>query len=523
MTLFELGSETVVIILLLIASIVAIVVRYVRVPYTVALVLVGLAVGVLQVLEPIELTPHVILVIFLPALLFEAALHLDFEQLRDDVPTIFILAVPGVLISSFLIGGILYLGARALGYALPLSASILFGVLISATDPVAVLALFRQLGVPRRLQYVVEGESLFNDATAIVLYSIVVGAIVSGEFHPTEGVIEFLRVSLGGVALGGIIGYLLAQVMRRLDDYLIEVTLTTILAYGAFLVAEQLHVSGVMAVVIAGMLIGNYGIAVSMSPTTHIVLTQIWEYIGFIANSLIFLLIGLGVDLLELVNNLTLVILAIGVTLIARATVIYGLGILIHRVLSPLPMRWRHVLFWGGLRGAIALALALSLPMTLPQRSLLQGMTFGVVLFTLVIQGLSMASLLKRLRLQTPAQDEVEYERRWGQLYALEAAWRHVERLHRDNLISDAVWRTLKDAYTAAGQHLNEELQQLLERHPKLQARELQQARLEALRAERSALNDLLHRGLISEEIYRQLSSDVDRRIADLSEDATSS
>jgi len=519
MSLFELGSETVIITLLLIASVVGIAVRYVRVPYTVALVLVGLAVGVLRVLQPIELTPHVILVIFLPALLFEASLQLDFEQLRNDLPTILTLAIPGVLISSFFIGGILYLGARALRYTLPLSDGILFGVLISATDPVAVLALFRRLGVPRRLQYVVEGESLFNDATAIVLYNIVAAAIVSGEFHLTNGVVQFLRVSLGGVALGGVIGYLLAQVMRRLDDYLIEVTLTTILAYGAFLTAEQLHVSGVIAVVIAGILIGNYGIAVSMSPTTHIVLTQIWEYIGFVANSLIFLLIGLGVNISELVNNLTLITLAIGATLAARAMVIYGLGILIHRILGPLPIRWRHVLFWGGLRGAIALALALSLPIALPQRSLLQGMTFGVVLFTLVVQGLSMTGLLRRLRLQKLSEGQAEYERKWGQLYALEVAWRHLEQLHHDNIISDPVWRTLDHTYTLAGHRLNQELQELLEQNPELQARELEQAQREALRAERSALNDLLRRGLISEEVYRQLISDVDRRMANLKEE----
>ncbi len=516
----EFGSETIVITLLLIASMVAIAVRYVRIPYTVALVLVGLGVGVLRVLQPIVLTPHVILVIFLPALLFEASLRLDFTQLREDLPTILTLAVPGVLISGFLIGGSLYMGARALRYSLPLSDSVLFGVLISATDPVAVLALFRKLGVPRRLQYIVEGESLFNDATAVVLYNIAVATIVSGRFHFAAGVVQFLRVSLGGAALGGIVGYLLAQLMRRLDDYLIEVTLTTILAYGVFLAAEQLHVSGVIAVVIAGILMGNYGIAVSMSPTTHIVLSQIWEYIGFIANSLIFLLIGLGVNLAQMVSNLTLIGLAIVVTLAARATVVYGLGVLIHRGLNPLPLRWRHVLFWGGLRGAIALALALSLPAATPQRALLQSMTFGVVLFTLVIQGLSMAGLLKRLRLQTLDEGQMEYERTWGQLYALEAAWRHLERLHRDNVISDPVWRTLDHTYTRAGHHLNQELQALLTQHPELQARELQQAQWEALRAERSALNDLWRRGLISEEVYRQLVNDVDRRMANLQEKA---
>ena len=529
MNQFELGTANTIISLLLIASLVAIAVRYIRVPYTVALVLVGLAVGVLPVLpSPVELPESINLLVFLPALLFEASLRLDFQHLRHDIRTILTLAVPGVLLSSFLIGAILYLGAWVLGYELSPGPAILFGVLISATDPVAVIALFRPLGVPRRLAYIVEGESLFNDAVAVVIFGIVLEVVLSASGDLAQeislrqelikGVIQFLRVSAGGVALGALVGYLVAQAMQRLDDYLIEVTLTTILAYGTFLVAEQLDVSGVIAVVIAGLLMGNYGISMSMSPTTRIVLMQIWEYIGFLANSLIFLLIGLGVKVANMVQNLALIAVAIVAVLVARAIVIYAFGVFINRYLNPLPMRWRHVLFWGGLRGAIALALALSLSSNVPQHDNLQAITFGVVLFTLVIQGLSMAPLLRWLRLGELREEELEYERKWGQLYALEAAWRRLEQLHRDSVISDPVWNELNHAYTTTGQRLNQEIRELVEQHQEVQRRELEQAQREALRAERSALNELVRRGQISEEVYRQLVSDVDRRMASLEE-----
>ena len=238
--------ETLIIVLVLVATLVAIAVRRIRLPYTVALVLVGLFITIWHPLA-IELTPELILSLFVPPLIFEAAFHLDFGLLRDNLMPILVLAVPGVLLTTLLVGGMV-----AAGTGLPLATAAVFGALIAATDPVAVVALFRALGVPGRLAVAVEGESLFNDGTAIVVFKIALAAALSGVFEPMAGLFDFLRIALGGMVIGLALGWLAAQLIARIDDSLIETTLTTLLAYGAYVVAEQFHVSGVLAVVAAG-------------------------------------------------------------------------------------------------------------------------------------------------------------------------------------------------------------------------------------------------------------------------------
>ncbi|MFQ6058388.1 MAG: Na+/H+ antiporter [Anaerolineae bacterium] len=509
-----LADETVVIFLLLVVSLVAILVRWVRLPYTIALVLFGLLIGVLGAFPQVELTPHLILVTFLPALLFEASFHLDFESLWENFSTIATLAIPGVLLSTLIIGGILHL---AIG--LPLAVTLLFGALISATDPVAVLAIFGELGAPRRLSCIMEGESLFNDGTSIVLFNIILAIVLTGQFEPGESVWRFVRVAFGGAALGIAAGYLFSLLIQRIDDYLIEITLTTILAYGVYLMAEQVHISGVIAVVTAGIVLGNYGASIGMSPTTKIVLAQFWEYLAFIANSLVFLLIGLQINLPRLLQYAHPVLWGIGAVLVARVTVVYLTSLPIHRLFRPLPLAWRHILVWGGLRGAIALALALGLPPELgPWRELLRVTAFGVVFFTLVGQGTTMRPLLRRLGLMERHEKAAEYEIRWGKLYAMQAAWRRLQRMNEDGLLSDPIWRELNNEYRLLGQQLSEGIHQLYQEHEELEQQELLEARREALRAERGALQDLLRRGIISEEVYRKLAGDVDRRLDALEE-----
>jgi CPA1 family monovalent cation:H+ antiporter len=510
-----LAVETLVILLLLIVSVVAIVARRIRVPYTVALVLVGLFITTREPDIAIEVTDELILALFVPPLIFEAAFHLEFNQLRDNLVPILILAVPGVVLSTFIVAGIVSFGVNLIfGIGLTFSVAAVFGALISATDPVAVVAFFRVLGVPRRLAVAVEGESLFNDGTAIVVYTIALGAAMAGSFNVAEGVVDFLRVAFGGLGIGLALGWVVSGLITRIDDYLIEITLTTVLAFGAYLIAERVHVSGVLAVVAAGIICGNMGTR-GMSPTTKIVLFNFWEYIAFLATSLVFILIGTKIGTPLLIRFIGPILVAVVAVLVARAIVVYGLlwlprlgGREFH-----VPLAWRHVLFWGGLRGAIGLALALSLPVALDQRQLLLVMTFGVVLFTLLIQGTTIEFVIKRLRLGEKPEHIVAREMRMGELYAAQAGLSRLSDLHDDGLLTGYVWAGLRDEYYDNRKRLTDEMAELFVQNPELEREILLQARREALRAERGALSQALRQGLISEHVYQELATDVDRRL----------
>ncbi|MGD1993778.1 MAG: Na+/H+ antiporter [Anaerolineae bacterium] len=504
-----LQTEILIVSLMLVATLVAIVARRIRLPYTVSLVLVGFFLSIQSPVD-VDVTPEIILALFVPPLLFEAAFHLDFRLLRENLVPILMLAVPGVVVATLLVGGVV-----ALGTGLGLGVTAIFGALIAATDPVAVVALFRALGVPRRLAVAVEGESLFNDGTAIVVFQIALAATLSGVFNPLGGVLDFLRVSVGGLAVGLALGWVTAQLISRIDDRLIVTALTTLLAYGAYLAGEQIHVSGVLAVVAAGLVSGNVGLA-GASPTTKIMLFNLWDFLAFLANSLVFLLIGLTVDLPLLGDHLVSIGIAVVAVLLSRAAVVYGLSLLGHlkRGSEPhLPLSWRHVLFWGGLRGAISLALALSLPTELAQRDTLLAMTFGVVLFSLLAQGTSIRALLRRLGLTQPSEHRTAQEMRVGRLFAAEAGLEQLERLYRDGLLTDEMWAGLRADYRQSQEQLVEEMNQLFAEHAELEREMLITARREALRAERSALADALRRGLISEHTYEELYTEVDRRL----------
>ena len=380
-----LSTETLIIELLLIVSVVAIVVRRLRIPYTVALVVVGFLLTFQSTIK-LELTPELILALFIPPLVFEAAFHLNLTELRRNLPAIVLLAVPGVILTTFIVGGILVLGPK-----LSLSLALVFGALISATDPVAVVALFRTLGVPKRLSVLIEGESLFNDGTAIVIFKVMLAIAITNQFDPFKGLVEFVIISVGGIMVGLVLGWLVAQVISRVDNYLIETTLTTVVAFGSYLVAEKLGMSGILAVLVAGLVNGNIS-PQGMSPTSRIVIFNFWEYVAFLANSLIFLLIGLSVNINALLAAWQPILWAILGVFIARAIVVYGLSWIVNRVSEPIPLTWQHILNWGDLRGAVSLALVLSLPLPLgPERELLRVMAFGVVLFTLLVQSTTMA------------------------------------------------------------------------------------------------------------------------------------
>jgi CPA1 family monovalent cation:H+ antiporter len=512
-----LRTEALVIQLLLIASLVAIVVRRLRVPYTVALVVVGLLITYQETVR-VPFGPGLILAVLVPALVFEGAFHIQLGQLRANLLPILLLAVPGVFLTTLIVGAIV-----ACVLQLPWSTGFLFGALISATDPVSVVALFRTLRVPRQLETIIEGESLANDGTAIVVFQLMLAVALPavGGASPAgatldllAAVLDFIRLSAGGLALGLGLGWLTAQVIARLDDYLIETTLTVALAFGAYVLAERAHVSGVLAVVGAGLVNGNIS-PKGMSPTTQVVLFNFWHCLAFIANSLVFLLIGLKVNLPQIGESLGPIAVALLAVLISRGVVVYGLGWLLKRCGRSLPRGYEHVLFWGGLRGAISLALVLSLPPAFAGRDLLGVMALGVVLFLILGQGTTMHWLLGWLGLAVRDQARLEHQRVLGRLLAVRAARRRLQQLRREASVSEATWEQERTELDKQIRKHLEALQTFLLAQPALRTQLLDDARRETLRAQQALLGSLLHEGTIGEEVHNQLMREIDRRAED--------
>jgi len=492
--------EVLVLELLLIVSLVAIGVRRFRIPYTVALVLVGAALSLRSGLD-VHLTPDLLLTLLLPPLVFEAAFHINVEAVRRNLSTLVLFAVVGVVLTMGIVGGVL-----ALGTEIPPAAALVFGALIAATDPVAVVAVIRRLGVAKRLEVLLEGESLLNDGTAIVLFSLALANLTTGGTDLVQNLIDFVRISAGGLAVGLILGWIAARLIQRIDDYLVETTLTTVLAFGSYLVADQLHVSGVLAVVAAGLINGNLG-PQGMSPTTRIVVLNFWEYVAFLANSAVFLLIGLEIDIPQLLANGREILWAIAGVLLSRMVVVYGLSFLSGKI----PWRWRHVLFWGGLRGAIALALALSLPEAMGGlRTTFTSLAFGVVLFSLVGQGLTMTPLVKRLGLVERDEQQVEYERRHARALSARAAQHHLARLHRDGLLSSHAWDRLEPLLEQRAGALTEAVGEIMREAPKIEAEEIDTAQREGLRAARGRLASLRRDGVVRDDVYEELVAEID-------------
>ena len=374
---------------------VAIGTRYARVPYTVGLVIMGLVIGAIPGHPSIRLTPDLIMLIFLPALLFAGAWTYPTSLLRRNWLPITLLATAGVLI-SILVSWIVLVHFAGL----PSQSALLFGASVAATDPVAVLSVFRSLKADEQLSAVVEGESLFNDAAAVMAFKVTMLVSVATT-HATLAtpVVDFVELLVGGAVIGVLVGLAGLLVLRFTDDYLVEVMGTLIVAYGSYFVAEKLNVSGIIAVIVAGMFLSRLGAQFGSFTTTRKSVNQLWDFIAFAANSMLFLLVGLAINLGELRTSLTAAVWGIGAIGLARVVGVYGLSWVSGLLGRPLPLAWQHVLSLGGLRGALSMALVLSLPASLAGRDQLVAMVFSVVLFTIVAQGLAIAPALLRLRL----------------------------------------------------------------------------------------------------------------------------
>jgi CPA1 family monovalent cation:H+ antiporter len=368
-----------------------------RVPYATVLVLGGVVVASLAGVPVPHLNPELLLFAFLPPLLFEAAFRLDDRELRLLARPLLVLAVPGTLLTALVVGGVMTMVLQV-----PLVIGLLFGSIVAATDPVAVVPVFRHLGAPRHLSVIAEGESLVNDGVAITLYTAFLGLALSASSTPPEAVQLFFRQAIGGIAVGLVLGLVSLALTSLIDDHLLEMTLSTALAYGSYLAAQNAGLSGALACVTAGLVYGSLGRRVGMTESNRRLIDELWEYLGFLANALVFLLLGLTVDLPGLGQQAGAVAAAIVVVLLARAAVINGLRLVPGLGIASSAAE-RLILTWGGLRGALTAALALALPATLPARDLLVAMAFGVVLFTLVVQGATLPLVVRRLGLlRTP-------------------------------------------------------------------------------------------------------------------------
>ncbi|HEX8034088.1 MAG TPA: sodium:proton antiporter [Ktedonobacterales bacterium] len=402
-----------VVLLFMLTLAVALLANRLRFPYTLALVLAGLVLGIFHVHLDLALGPNIVLFIFLPALLFEGAWNIDTSALRANWQAIALLAGPGLVISLAVTAGIVHWGT-----GLPWLVALLLGAIVSPTDPVAVIGLLRQLGMPERLRVIIEGESLFNDGVGAVAFELTLGVLLLslGDTGSLAGfsiatiVLKGLWLLLGGVLIGAAIGYVVSHMVAAIDDPLLETTVTFSVAYGSYTVAVLLGTSGLLAVVAAGLIMGSYGRRVGMSERTLETVDHVWEFTGYLANSLLFLLLGVSIGAMSLVSTLLVIGWAVLGVVVGRAFMIfvllrlhdYYIRWLGHRerkhpkAVGRLPVFrvWRPLLLFAGLRGALSIALVLSLPDSLPYQSILKPAVYGVVLVTLVGQGIGLHFLL---------------------------------------------------------------------------------------------------------------------------------
>ena len=498
----------VLVILLGIAMLISGTCRNLPVPFTVILVLVGMLLGDLShrlhFMEPLQgftLSPEIMLFVFLPALIFESGFALDARQMIKDLPPILILAIPAMLMSTFVVG-------LGVWWALDvkLIVALVFGALISATDPVAVVALFKELGAPNRLNVLVEGESLLNDATAIVAFSILLGIAVEGGgigWSDADNVfLEFMRVFIGGALFGALLGFVVCELLYRMHSGIsVILTSSIIIAYAGFVVAEHtFHVSGVMAVVGSAIALRRFGVTRFRQDTTHSI-HEVWEVIALSCNSLLFLLVGLSISIGTLFNQIGPICIAIALVLSARALSIYSV--------VPLAVKWfklphislgeRHIMWWGGLKGGLAIAVVLSIPSDLPERQFLFEITLGVVLFTLLISAPTIRPLMHFLGLSEFSRGE-ELEYRNSLQGAEESSQKYLSKLASSKIVPRRTVAPLQE-------QIHQTFSSGIDDDDKLHEDDEYFAEFRAFKVERESLKSLYETGVISQYIYLDMNN----------------
>ncbi|MBC7969357.1 MAG: sodium:proton antiporter [Verrucomicrobia bacterium] len=510
---------TVLIILLLVATGVALVSRRLRIPYVTGLVVAGLAITELLP-RKIGLDSALILNLFLPILLFEAAINTDISRLRSTIKPVAVLAGPGVVIASGVTATLL-----KFGLGLPWVSALLVGIILAITDTVSVIAVFKEVTVPARLITIVEGESLFNDGIALVLFSLILKVNTTASLTVADGIRELLVVILGGGLVGLALGYLGVGLYARSDDSLSNILLTVAIALGTFQLSQFFGMSGVVAVVVAGLVVGNLERSQTVSASSRITVLSFWEYAGFGVNTFIFLLIGIEINLETLLRTLPAVLLAVLAYQVGRFLSVYPLLAIVKRVDRNLPLRWQHVLFLGNIKGSLSMALALSLPSTLPNREALIALVFGTVLVSLVGQGVSLPWLVRRLDLAPTSEAQQWIESLQSQLITAKAAQDELDTLLKTGVLSKSVYEEMRASYQVRIAAAERSLRDFYNRRPdSLTVASGRIARLDAIRrrlllAEKDALNDALRKRVLSEDVVRSRVQAIDQQLLDLADD----
>lgn len=513
--------ETAVLLLFVVASLLSVIANRLHLPYTVALVLGGLALGALHLFHTPVLTHDLVFNLFLPGLIFESAYHLSASAMWRDRLAIFGLAVPGVFLSMVVTAYVFLWASEYLphlsGAVIPLSVALVFGAAVAATDPISVVAIFRKLMAPERLTFMIESESLLNDGTAIVFFSLFLTLAEGKSISITHLGIDFVSEVGGGALLGLIVGWLSSEIIKRIGDGMVEITITILAAYGSFLLATQLGYSGVIATVVAGLICGNYGAQKGMTASVRMAVNTFWEYMGFALNSLIFLLVGLTINLLDLMHIWALILAAYAAVTIARAAVVYGMGALLSRTRAKIPLNWNFVLMWGGIRGALSMVLALSLPAGLPHRELLINLVFGVVLLTILVQGLSISPLARILKVlgKGGADQKIEIQRL--RIFLAKSDLLELKKLENEGLRDQRALNALTLALEEEQKLATEQLQ-LLDKADNNTMMQGDFVRLyrRILLARKEKINQAQREGLLNEISAEQLLVDIDAQLLEI-------
>ncbi|WP_400243800.1 cation:proton antiporter [Niallia sp. JL1B1071] len=500
-------------ILVMIAAGITAIAKKVKQPYPIALVLVGAIIGLsnIPILDPVktfitegEIFNFVIITLFLPALLGEASLKLSYAHLIENKKPILLLAFGGTLLSFIIVG---FSSLWLLGFTIP--AAFVFAALMSATDPVSVLSIFKTVGVKKRLSIVVEGESLFNDGLAVVLFNISAFYLLDyldlGIAGLGNGIWQFVKVITLGLIVGGALGYGFSKLTQYFDDYPLEIIFSIILFYSSFLLAESIHASGVIAVVVAAIIFGNYGAKIGMSPTTKLNINNFWDVAALLANSLVFLMVGLEITNIDLEDKWELILFAILIVLIGRSLAVY----ISLAFMKNFPTPWKHVINWGGLKGSLSIALVLSLPRDFEGREDILLVAFSIVLFSLLVQGLSIKPFLSLLGVNKKEEGYKEYEVLISKNFRLKASIQELTESKHNAIITGTVLKERMEQLSKEQKELELEMEKFYQKTPSLKEQQHILLEKQSLYAQYEAIEKLLKEEIISDETAKDEQANI--------------